>query len=370
MAEPFKELINADAVEHLVQLLQAARPGFDGAQTLRRAIPKLPDLELKDRTRLIADHLREALPHDWVEAVDLLVQALPPPLPTDERVGEAFHLWPVLTVVEHYGLDHPAHSLQALRQMTQRFSAEFAVRPYLLKHPELTWSKLETWTTDPSLHVRRWCSEGTRPRLPWGQVLRPSVADPSRGLALLERLKDDPQRYVQRSVANHLNDVAKDHPRQVVDIAERWWADGGDGRRWAVRHGLRTLLKKGDKGALSVIGFGPVRVDAVTLRAEPDTVAWGGETRITATVTSDATQDQRCLAEWVVHYRKSNGGDAPKVFRGPEKVLKAGETWTLSKKLSFKPITTRKYYAGAHRVELQINGEVVGGVGFELGVRG
>ncbi|MFK7931019.1 MAG: DNA alkylation repair protein [Myxococcota bacterium] len=366
MAEPFKEYINEAAVRRLADQLQAGTPSYGGAPTLLACVPSLHALELKDRVITVADALRTSLPTDWPQALDVLLRALPAPLPSAQGVGDAFYLWPVLTTVERHGLPHPEASLEALKRMTQSFSAEFAVRPFLVQHPELTWATLLKWTGDPNLHVRRWCSEGTRPRLPWGAVLRDSVADPSRGLQLLERLRDDPDRYVQRSVANHLNDVSKDHPDRVVQVAQRWWSDGSKDRRWTVRHGLRTLLKKGDRGALSVIGFGEPRLGACQVNADPTTVALGQKIRFEARVLSDATQPQALQAEWVVHYVKAKGTQAPKVFRGPRTDLDPGESWSFGKTLSFAPITTRRYYPGIHRIEVQVNGTVVCGAEFDV----
>ena len=103
-----------------------------------------------------------------------------------------------------------------------RFTAEFAIRHMILVHPEKTLATLMDWTSHDNHHVRRLVSEGSRPRLPWAMQLPQVIADPQLTLPLLEALRDDPSGYVRRSVANHLNDIAKDHPQTVLDLAASW----------------------------------------------------------------------------------------------------------------------------------------------------
>ena len=147
--------------------------------------------------------------------------------------------------------------MTAMIELTQRFSSEYAVRPFVERYPEATFKRLLALTDDPSPHVRRWCSEGTRPRLPWGAKLHHLVADPSPIWPILEALKDDDELYVRRSVANNLNDIGKDHAALVVERCQAWLEDGNAQRDWTVKHGLRSLVKDGDPGALAVMGYGP-----------------------------------------------------------------------------------------------------------------
>ncbi len=207
MAEPFKERVNAEAVERIATRVAAAWPAFPAGAFVAAVVPKLADLELKDRVALVADALADRLPTPFPEALRVLVAALPDAPNGAVDVGGGMWVWPVLTVVERRGAGEPEASLSALREMTSRFSAEFAVRPILVAHPELAYATLAEWVGDPNVHVRRLVSEGSRPRLPWGQRLPAAVSDPTRGLALIERLVDDPEPYVRRSVANHLGDV-------------------------------------------------------------------------------------------------------------------------------------------------------------------
>ena len=158
--------------------------------------------------------------------------------------------------------------------------------------------RLTTWATDPNVHVRRLVSEGSRPRLPWASRLKQFQGDPAPVLKLLELLKDDPIEYVRRSVANNLNDIAKDHPALVVEVAARWWAEGDEKRQRLVRHGLRTLIKGGDPSALEVLGFGassPATVGKTSI--EPDVVRIGDKVTIVVAIENPSSAECRALVD-------------------------------------------------------------------------
>lgn len=347
---PFKDLLSADAVRGLAARHAAADPAFPAGRFVAAALDGLDALELKDRVRHVAAALRDALPADWPAALDRLLRAWPAP---GEDAGSAFGLWPVLQVVEDGGLDHPEASLAALRRMTERFSAEFAVRPYLERHPELTWRTLEAWTADPSEHVRRLCSEGSRPRLPWGRRLAACVADPSRGLALLDRLVDDPSAYVRRSVANHLGDVAKDHPALAVATARRWMAERPD-REEVARHGLRARLKAGDPAALALFGHHPPAVEVRDIGVSPARARIGEAVEVTATLHAHAPTHVRVDLVWA--WPGARGGWSSRTFRGADRDLAAGERWTFRGRISTRPVTTRPLRPGEQRVTLRVSG--------------
>ena len=362
MPEPFKLLIDAGAIARIAEGCARVAPGFDRARLLAAA-PGLAPLELKDRVRHVAAALRAALPAAWPEAAAVLVAALPPPLPDDTEVSSGFWLWPVLQVVEDFGADDPQVSLPALREMTRRFSAEFAVRPLLERHPTEAWAAVDAWASDADPHVRRLASEGTRPRLPWGRQLRDAVADPSRGLAVIERLVDDPSAYVRRSVANHLGDVAKDHPAVAIATAARWLANRPD-RLPLVRHGLRDRLKRGDADALAAVGTPPAHVDVRDLAARPAVAHSGDRVEITATLTARDACEVRVDVVWA--WPGARGGWSSKTFRGGQRRLEAGASWPFRYALSLRPATTRPLRPGPQRVWLRILGVDTAPTSFEL----
>jgi hypothetical protein len=205
--------------------------------------------------------------------------------------------------------------------------------------------------------VRRLVSEGTRPRLPWAPRLRAFQEDPRPVIALLELLKDDAERYVQRSVANNLNDIAKDHPELAVEVSRRWLVDASPSRRWIVRHALRSLVKKGHRGALDVMGVGgKPRVDISGIRLAPATTRIGGEVRFSFEIVSTSRKTQELLVDFAVHYVKANGTARPKVFKLRKLALPPSGRVELGSAISLKGMTTRKHYPGRHGIEALING--------------
>jgi 3-methyladenine DNA glycosylase AlkC len=275
-------------------------------------------------------------------------------------------LWPVGEYVARRGMDTPERALTLLHAMTQRFTAEFALRPFVLAHPSLVFHTLSNWVNDPSEHVRRLVSEGTRPRLPWGIQLKPLIADPSPALPLLDALLDDPSPYVRRSVANHLNDIARDHPALVTAFVERHLPGASAERRALLKHASRTLIKQGDVRLLHAWGMGQAFRGTVALALSPKRLALGGSVQLTVTVTSRARTAQALTIDYRVHHRKANGEASPKVFKGWVVQLAPGATVTLTKRHAVKPITTRRYYAGRHVVDVQVNGTIVADAAFQL----
>ena len=367
-AQPFKDNLNPEAVRTLAARFAAAAPDFDGAAFTAQACDGLEALELKDRVRHIIAALHDRLPGDYPRALAAILrvgEAWPPNDGSDPNAG--FLAWPVIDYIGAHGLAHPEASLDGLRRITQLFSAEFAIRPFLVEHRDLTLRRLEAWTRDDSEHVRRLVSEGTRPRLPWGLRLKDFQADPTPTLALLERLRDDPSDYVRRSVANHLNDVSKDHPRLALEVSARWLEDADEKRRGIVRHALRGLLRARDPGALGLMGFGTapqVSVEAFALARERLKV--GEALGFGFRLVSRAKASQKLLIEYLVHHRKAKGGTSPKAFRLAQFELAPGRERALEKRHSFRPVTTRRYYPGEHALELVINGQSFGRLSFQL----
>ena len=227
--EPFKEFINGSVITTLGHIFQRVSVGFDEEKFAALAGKSLKQLELKERVLQVRDALDATLSQNFDRRCEVLLASLHPSQDTDRdgvkfsKTGvSGFAIWPLTELVAHCGLDHPEQSLAVLKEMTKRFSSEFAVRPFLIEHEAISLRVFSEWTRDENRHVRRLASEGSRPRLPWGLRLHSFVNDPSRLFPLLTALKDDPEEYVRRSVANSLNDIAKDHADRVVSIAGEW----------------------------------------------------------------------------------------------------------------------------------------------------
>jgi 3-methyladenine DNA glycosylase AlkC len=378
MAEPFKNLINAELVSALALHLQRQgkrlHSGFDARGFVADATRGLEALEMKARSMLIADALQRHLPADFGAAAALIEAALAPPF-THDRLSEmritdaglaGWSLWPMGEFVVRAGMHEPERALELLRQITQRFSAEFAIRPFIAAHPPLAFATLERWARDPNVHVRRLVSEGSRPRLPWGMQLKALIADPAPTLPLLKALQDDEAEYVRRSVANHLNDIAKDHPALLVRWLGEHLPGAGAARRALLKHASRTLIKKGDAKTLAAWGLGARFRGEAELTVKPTRVAVGGEVTLTLTLRSRAKSSQALAIDYAVHHVKADGTTSPKVFKGWELALAAGAETALTKRHSLKPVTTRSYYAGRHRVVVQVNGNEVAEASFNL----
>lgn len=359
MAEPFKNFLNESVVAELDKRLKRASRSFRSQRFTSIALPGLAGLELKARAMQIAAALEASLPEDFAAAAELLDAAI-----EDGLSGWA--LWPVGEYVARRGLASPERALALLKNLTQRFTAEWAIRPFIVQHPAITYATLERWAHDPNDHVRRLVSEGSRPRLPWGLQLKGLIADPSPNLPLLEALLDDESEYVRRSVANHLNDIARDHPHLVADWLERHLPGASPERRALLRHASRSLIKGGNTRVLQAWGLGAALRGGALLTVSPRRIQLGDSLTLEVTLASRAKREQSLVIDYAVHHVKANGATSPKVFKGWTLQLGAGETRALRKKHAVKLITTRRYFAGAHRVELLVNGRVAAEAGFEL----
>jgi 3-methyladenine DNA glycosylase AlkC len=250
-------------------------------------------------------------------------------------------------------------AMQVLKEATKRFSAEFGIRYLINAEPEKSMIILNQWATDENYHVRRLASEGSRPRLPWGMQLSSFIDDPKPLFTLLEQLKDDNEEYVRRSVANSLNDIAKDHPKLIEDLAERWVKNADKNRIKLIKHACRTLIKKGNKRILAALGFSRVALKNSKLTLNTNTLMFGNSLMLTLKLNSNSHQEQLINIDYIVHHQKANGSTSPKVFKWQSRTLKANEALLLTKKHTIKPITTRVYYPGVHKIEVLINGDVV-----------
>ena len=254
-------LLDREAIECLTHNLGIVHPAFDAAGFQRDAHEGLGPLSILRRGEHLARALRRHLPPVYDDAIAILTRSLTPVLSRTEGLGLAvFFYLPHVSFITLYGLD-PAEnggrdpfetSMAAQYELTRRFSAEFSMRPFFIQWPERTLARLLEWTIDPDPHVRRLCSEGTRPRLPWAIRIPALLRDPRPVIPILEALRDDPEEYVRRSVANHLGDIAKDHPELAFEICERWVSGASEERKWLIRHAVRHPAKHGIAAALQL----------------------------------------------------------------------------------------------------------------------
>jgi len=360
VGEPLKNSYGPEIPRRIARMIAQVHPAFPQAAFLRDALDGYEALELMPRGRHIAHALRTHLPQEVPAALDILLASLDVPHGDGNGPLASFLFMPHTVYVAEYALDHFEAAMRAQHALTQRFTAEFSIRPFIDRYPERTLTRLREWTRDPSPHVRRLVSEGTRPRLPWAPRLRALQRDPRPALELLELLKDDPELYVRRSVANHLNDIGKDHPELLNAVAKRWLRGAPAERAWIVRHALRSAIKRGDAGALAVSGFGAkAEVSVRKTAVKPQRVNIGGRVTISFELANRKALPQRVLADLRVHYAKAGGKTSPKVFKLKIVDFAPRETRAFTRKLSLADLTTRKHHPGRHRVEVLLNGRAV-----------
>lgn len=371
--EPFKNLFSLNLIEGMARHFARAWPEFDQARFVARAGDGLDELELKQRSDQIEAAMEACLPGDFSATADIMLASLHPdeePGPNGTGVdGHGIRGWAIMPMtgyIGRLGQDHFDISMTLMKEMTKRFSSEFGIRFFLLSNPEETLQVLSLWTADSNQHVRRLVSEGTRPRLPWAMRLPAFIDDPSPVLPLLEALKDDPEEYVRRSVANNLNDIAKDHPDRVAKLAKSWLKGASKDRQRLVRHALRSLIKQGHPDALAALGYGEAKVDAGPVDVKTPLVKLGGALEFAIVLSSKSAEDQPLVVDYAVHHRKANGTTSPKVFKWKTPSLAAGEELNLERRHPMRPVTTRVYYPGLHHVEVLINGKAVARADFEL----
>ena len=362
-----KNFIDEALVGQFADRIALVQPAFERDRFVGAATAELAGLELKQRFNWIADQLRAYLPGDYPTALGILLGILEDADDRFEPIEDAgFRLQPIPTFVYRHGLGHLEASLDAMYVITRHTSCEGAIRPFIIHYPRETLARLQEWALDENEHVRRLVSEGSRPRLPWWPPLRQFIADPTPTLALLEHLKDDSSLYVRRSVANHLNDISKDHPELLLGRMEAWSFDASPERLWLINHALRTLVKRGDQRALGILGFGAAEVDLRGLELAPAVLQFGNALEFSFELRNRGTAEAKLMIDFVMRFRKANGKTAPKVFKLKKTRLAAGESLAITKKIAIRPISTRKYYAGRQRLEIQVNGRVLGGADFEL----
>lgn len=331
--------------------LTAIAPKFDARVFLRLVLDGLEERTLMQRLNQCAVAVNEALPGSFQQKVRVLQKLAP-------KLGHEFVAIFICDFVAVFGREHFDFSMEALRFFTVFGSAEFAVRPFILADQELALKTLLEWARHPDEKVRRLASEGSRPRLPWGMRLQALVRDPRPTFAILEALKDDESLFVRRSVANHLNDITKDHPELVLQLLEGWDLER-EHLRWIAKHACRTLIKRGHAGALRLFGFGKQAEVTASLTASPNQLRLGERLTLAASIVSTTRRPQRLVVDYIVHYVKARGASTEKVFKWTEVDLPERGTLELIKSQVIRDFTTRKHHPGRHRVELQINGQRV-----------
>ncbi|MEL7422450.1 MAG: DNA alkylation repair protein [Bacteroidota bacterium] len=366
MAEPLKNRYSESFLQGFTVHMKEVYPSFAAQDFLQQVLGKQwPDLELKERMRHIANCLRQHLPQDLATAFKLL-QKLALQLRGEVEESMSFEYLFLPDFVQQYGIDDYELSVVAMEDITQYSSCEFAVRPFLLKYEDAMLAQMLQWTDHQNAMVRRLASEGSRPRLPWGLGVPNLKKNPALTLAILENLHEDSSETVRRSVANHLNDMAKDHPEVVLDTVERWQGKSAITDR-LIKHACRTLLKQSHPRALALFSLGGAEsIKIINFQILTPVVRVGEALAFRFELAHSQNRPLLIRLEYAMYFRKANGSLSKKVFKISEKEYAPQARVHIERKQSFKPITTRKYYAGLHQVAIIANGRAFAAHDFTL----
>ena len=361
-----KDYFSKDDIEALALRYANVDSGFEKDEFVRLAAKKLNTLEYRERVAQIGKSLLAMYSNEYMAFFRITEELLISWKREEKDLHKDFIVESISHVIEHYGIEHPIESFCLMELLTEIFTAEWCIRPYVDKQLATFETYADKWLESDNEHHRRLVSEGTRPNLPWGKKVQLNKEKPLWPLPLLNKLFNDPSEYVRRSVANHMNDWSKDYPEAVVETIQGWQKEGMEDKM--VRHALRNLIKRAYAPALALLGISPLKgkIRNFTVIAEELKL---GETQIfEIDLESTHSKQQSIELDFVVHLVKKNGKITPKVFKGGKFQLGEKQSIKQQYKIPFKKVTTRVYYSGMHKVELQVNGQILGEITFFLQV--
>ena len=359
MADRLKDIFFTDAsINKFGNIIKQYYSGFDKEKFAKSVFGgEWKSKELKEKMHHTTLCLYETLPDEYQKALDILKNIAP--------LVKGFEAMVLPDYVEVYGQENWNLSLPALGYFTQYSSSEFAIRPFLAKDPEKVMAYMNKWAESKNKKVRRFASEGCRPRLPWAIGLPGFKKDPGLIIPILEKLKNDESESVRRSVANNLNDISKDHPDLVLEICERWYGIS-EKTDWIVKHACRGLLKAGNKRALLLFGYGdPSQLNVENLRLENKTVIIGKNIHYSFQLINRGKKRQKVRLEYGVDFVKSSGKLSRKIFKITENRYNSG-THSFNRKHSFVDMSTRKHFEGEHQITILVNGEGKASTSFDV----
>lgn len=354
--EPLKNIYSAAFFEELTKAISDIIPTFNKPGFLKDVFDHHWNAkELKQRMRHVSTVLHKHLPGSYktkltnIKKIILRIREINP-----APNSLAYMIFPDL--VEVYGIDDPATSLKAMEFITTFTSCEFAIRPFLLHYHDQCLTEMLSWSGNKNHHVRRLASEGSRPRLPWAMAIPALKKDPRPIIPILENLKNDPSEYVRRSVANNLNDIAKDNPSTVLAIAKKWKGTNKE-TDWIIKHGCRTLLKKAIPEVYSLFDLkGSFNCEVKNIKLDKIKLKIGERLNFSFHLLHKENNKTKCRVEYAVYYMKSNGKQSRKLFKITENSYDSNISYAFSRSLSFRDLTTRVHYPGKHSLAIVING--------------
>ncbi|MBL7813851.1 MAG: DNA alkylation repair protein [Saprospiraceae bacterium] len=361
MAEPLKNIYNDAFFDSFLADLPEIDPSVFRTKIYE---DDWENKELKQRMRHIALVLGDLLPKSYAEATSIICQFVER-ASAKQRSEMNFEYMFLPDFIEIFGIDDFETSVKTMTQVTQFTSCEFAVRPFLIRYPDEMMQQMYDWAIHSHAMVRRLASEGTRPRLPWAMAVPSLKRDPTPILPILEKLKSDESETVRRSVANNLNDIAKDFPETVIELTEKWRGESKE-VDWVIRHGSRTLLKRANPTVLKNFGLdSSIPVEILNFELNKSEIAIGDTLNFSFLVKNisakespnDSEKEYKLRLEYAIDYVKSNGKISRKVFQILEKTIGGVQVLSFQRKQSFKDMTTRKHQEGQHGIAILVNGQ-------------
>lgn len=357
--EPLKEMFNRNFYKHFGEAFSKADKNFHPDKFVKEVTAGFDDMALNQRMRNTSIVLHKHLPYSYKKQIEICRKVIP----TVQR-GYVSLVFP--DFVGLFGREDFDTSLDALKYYTSFGSSEFAIREFLRLDFKRTIKVMEKWAGDKDHHVRRLSSEGSRARLPWSFKLGEVIKNPKSTLSILEKLKSDEELYVKKSVANHLNDLSKDNPDTMLSIVKAWDKTNVN-TAWIVKHASRSLIKKGNAESLSIFDFEKnVKVRIENFKLNKTKFTLGDKLVFEFDLISEKKTPQKLVVDYVIHYVKKGGELSPKVFKLKELNLLTGKKEHIAKQQVLKDFTTRKHHAGRHKVEVMVNGKILGEKEFVL----
>lgn len=377
MLEPFKDMYNKQFFDRFTNDLKLVINDLDAHEFVSRVMDdEWENREYKQRVSHIATILKSFLPADYKDAIAKILQLLDyvkDTLPDFSKIDDKN--FSLLTLeygavldnyVEQCGLDDYETSIKAIEKITQFTSCEFVTHSFIVKYPDKMMKQMLVWSKHEHWGVRRLASEGCRPRLPWAMALPKLKENPAPIIPILENLKNDPSRFVRLSVANNLNDIAKDNPETVIKLAKKWKGESEE-VDWVIKHGCRTLLKQGNPEVMKLFGFDSIKnISIEDFQIPMPKVKVGNSLEFSFDLLNNDNKKVKIRLEYGIYYQKANGTLAKKVHRISEKEYAGSSVTRITRKHSFRVVTTRKFHLGLHQVAVIINGNEFEKHDFEL----
>jgi 3-methyladenine DNA glycosylase AlkC len=359
-----KDIYNKSYYQFLANEFKTVYPAFDADRFVKQVMPNgFKQMEWKERLNHTTATLHDFLPGDFKTALNILLDVMEHLQNQGIQHRLEYIFFP--QYIADYGLSHFKLSLNAFERVTQFISCEFAIRPFIIEDADAVLKIATKWTRHKSEHVRRLASEGIRPRLPWGMAIPAFKKNPAPLFPVLSLLMNDSSAYVRKSVANHLNDISKDHPEEVLKFLKGWKGTSPQTDQ-LIKHALRTLLKAGHAGVLDFYQLDASNIICSSFKLKNKKVQIGNDLFFEAVIENKAAVKQYVRLEYAVYFKRLKHLSAKKVFKITEKEVYPDQLLDIQKKHSFKLITTRNYYPGKHQISIIVNGKELDKLDFTL----